>query len=59
MRQMEDALRYWVWLSQCFPCGSDKPCELLEKGAAPEELFQKGREFRASLGVLQPRELKG
>ena len=57
MRQMEDALRYWVWLSQCFPCGSDKPCELLEKGAAPEELFQKGREFRASLGVLQPREL--
>ncbi len=58
MRQMEDALRYWVWLSQCFPYGSDKPCELLEKGATPEELFQKGRDFRASLGVLQPRELK-
>lgn len=57
MRRMNDTLRYWVWLSQCFPCGSDTPCKLLEKGASPEELFEKGRAFRESLGVLSTREL--
>lgn len=54
---MSDTLRYWVWLSQCFSYGSNKPCELLEKGASPEDLYEKGREFRKSLGILSPKDL--
>ena len=55
---MEDASLYWVWLSQCFPFGSPRPAELLEKGASPRELFEGGRDYRASLGLLNSRELE-
>lgn len=57
MRRMNDTLRYWIWLSQCFSYGNDKPCKLLEKGASPKDLFEKGRAFRESFGVLSTKDL--
>ncbi|MGI5894781.1 MAG: DNA-processing protein DprA [Candidatus Merdivicinus sp.] len=54
---MEERLRYWIWLSQCFSYGSPKPLELIEAGADPERLYQEGREYRESFGVLNTRDL--
>lgn len=39
---MKDLL-YWVWLSQCFLPGSDKPNQLLMDFDSPEEFYLNGR----------------
>ena len=55
---MEESRRYWVWLTQCFSYGSDKPRQLLEAGASPEALFQQGQAYREAFCVLTPGELE-
>ena len=35
-------LNYWVWLSQCFSPGSDKPNQLLADFDSPEEFYTRG-----------------
>ena len=37
-----DGLNYWVWLSQCFLPGSDKPNQLLLDFGSPEEFYKSG-----------------
>ena len=37
-----DGLNYWVWLSQCFVPGSDKPNQLLLDFGSPEEFYKQG-----------------
>lgn len=54
---MNERLRYWVWLSQCFSYGSTKPAQLLEAGADPVQLYEQGREYRQSFDVLTTKEL--
>lgn len=38
-----DGLNYWVWLSQCFLPGSDKPNQVLLDFDSPEEFYKKSR----------------
>ena len=35
-----EELRYWLWLSQCFNCGSAMPAKLIEACPSPKALFE-------------------
>ena len=41
---MAENLLYWVWLSQCFLPGSDKPNQLLMDFDSPEGFYENGLE---------------
>ena len=54
---MNDKL-YWVWLSQLFACGSQRPSQLLALCESPEDLYHLSEEELASFGVLTSAEIK-
>ncbi len=47
-----EGLNYWVWLSQCFLPGSDKPNQLLQDFGSPEEFYHEGRTALSNIDYL-------
>lgn len=49
-------LKYWVWLSELFSRGSDKPNALLDLFETPEQIFAASAEALSANGVLNAAE---
>ena len=48
----------WIWFSQLFSYGSDRPRQLLEQGASPEALMEMPVEEIVSLYSLPEAEIR-
>lgn len=51
-------LKYWVWLSELFPKGSDKPNMLLDAFETPEQIFTAPEETLKQTGLLNEQEVE-
>ena len=47
-------LLYWIWLSQAFVIGSDKPNQIIAEFGSPKAFYDNGLEHAEDLGYLSP-----
>lgn len=50
-------LIYWIWLSQAFIVGSDKPNQIVAEFGSPRAFYDNGLEHAEELGYLSPSEI--
>lgn len=50
-------LLYWIWLSQAFVIGSDKPNQIIAEFGSPKAFYDNGLEHAEDLGYLSPSEI--
>lgn len=51
-------VRYYIWLSQCFPYGSPLPSRLLAHYGSPKAVYEADESDLASCKILTPKEAK-
>lgn len=54
---MDDSL-YWIWLSQVFSCGSDKPMQILSACKSPRAFYEMDDSQRKSLAFLSEKDVR-